>query len=190
MARDKGNRKAARLRGEKTYLGGKVCPKGHGGPRYTIGGGCVECSKAFSRSNRKKEYDREYYKSNAERIGDRSKRYYKENREYVISRVSEWGQRNPGKVRYIKQSYKYRRRLKEGEGISWAQLKKWEERQRKECYWCGDGCADEYHVDHYIPLSKGGEHVESNLVIACPGCNRRKSAKMPEDFLAEQGRLA
>lgn len=123
----------------------------------------------------KREYDRRYRADNAERLREARRA---------------WVEANKTKVRYIKQSYKHRRRLQEGRGISWSELRDWEEAQRKQCYWCGAKCDEKHHVDHYIPLSKGGEHVESNLVIACAPCNLRKNAKLPEDFLAEQGRLA
>lgn len=44
-------------------------------------------------------------------------------------------------------------------------------------------------LDHFIPLSKKGGHVKSNLVPACTYCNLRKRNKMPEVFLKEIGRL-
>lgn len=50
--------------------------------------------------------------------------------------------------------------------------------QKKQCWWCECRLAD-YHVDHRIPLARGGSNDASNLVISCPTCNRKKSAKMP-----------
>ena len=44
------------------------------------------------------------------------------------------------------------------------------------CLYCGDP-AD--HVDHFIPLSRGGLHVISNLVPACAACNTSKGNKLP-----------
>ena len=40
-----------------------------------------------------------------------------------------------------------------------------------------------YHVDHIVPLSKGGEHQEWNLVIACAPCNLAKGACDAAEFL-------
>jgi 5-methylcytosine-specific restriction endonuclease McrA len=51
------------------------------------------------------------------------------------------------------------------------------------CYLCGDMIPNgERHVDHIVPLSRGGGHVASNLAIACAECNLRKAAKLPEEI--------
>ena len=34
------------------------------------------------------------------------------------------------------------------------------------------------HIDHIIPVSKGGKTVESNLQVLCSKCNGRKSSKL------------
>lgn len=70
-------------------------------------------------------------------------------------------------------------------GVSGPELADWIEQTEKTCRWCGCDCSNEFHVDHIIPLSKGGPHEIHNLAIACKSCNLRKNAKMPEDFLAE-----
>jgi len=40
----------------------------------------------------------------------------------------------------------------------------------------------DYHVDHRVPIARGGSNGPENLVIACPDCNRRKNAQMPHEF--------
>ena len=47
----------------------------------------------------------------------------------------------------------------------------------------------DYHIDHIMPLSKGGRHTISNLVVSCPTCNLQKNAKDPYQFAQERGRL-
>jgi 5-methylcytosine-specific restriction endonuclease McrA len=59
------------------------------------------------------------------------------------------------------------------------------ERQSGACYWCDAEVGQDYHVDHVVPLSKGGSDGPDNLVIACPTCNLRKGAKMPDEFVKD-----
>ena len=35
-----------------------------------------------------------------------------------------------------------------------------------------------WHVDHIVPVAKGGKHCEENLQITHPLCNLRKSSKL------------
>jgi 5-methylcytosine-specific restriction endonuclease McrA len=35
-----------------------------------------------------------------------------------------------------------------------------------------------WHMDHIVPLSKGGAHVMANVSVAHPRCNRSKGAKL------------
>lgn len=55
------------------------------------------------------------------------------------------------------------------------------ERDEGICGICGDPVPrDEFHVDHVIPLVRGGEHSYSNVQVAHPSCNSSKKDKMPE----------
>jgi 5-methylcytosine-specific restriction endonuclease McrA len=55
-------------------------------------------------------------------------------------------------------------------------------RQRGKCYWCHEKVGGTYHVDHIVPLSRGGGDGPENLVIACPHCNCSKHTKLPHEF--------
>jgi len=54
------------------------------------------------------------------------------------------------------------------------------------CWWCGKPIKGGYHVDHVIPLARGGGNGAENLCIACPSCNRSKGNKLPQEW---SGRL-
>lgn len=46
------------------------------------------------------------------------------------------------------------------------------------CHLCGKKCRpDEIHLDHLVPLSRGGDHSAANLRVACAACNLSKRAE-------------
>ncbi|WP_430229660.1 HNH endonuclease [Paraburkholderia tropica] len=181
-------RQTAFSTGSKTYIG-SPCPHGHNGLRYTAGGGCVECAAIYMRSDERKAYDAAYVQRNLARILVRSREYHRRNPERVAARAREWAARNPEKIKAIKMANKAKRRAIEKVGDPTSVIFAWMQEAPKVCHWCGVKCKTKYHVDHYKPLSKGGRHEVSNLVIACPTCNLRKSAKDPLEFAASMGRL-
>ena len=184
-----GLRKKAIEEGRQFYWNGKPCPKGHFDYRYTSTGTCVSCMRAVARSEERRKYDKEYNTKNRDyRLRAARNRYYA-NRESHLKECAEWVRKNPEKSRAIKKSYKYRRRAKEKQGVSGKELNNWESEQIKACYWCGVKCPNNYHVDHYYPLTKGGKHELDNLVIACPSCNMTKSNKDPYEYANQVGRL-
>jgi len=44
------------------------------------------------------------------------------------------------------------------------------------CQYCGRHTGD-LTVDHVLPKHLGGEHIWTNVVAACPGCNHRKGGR-------------
>lgn len=54
------------------------------------------------------------------------------------------------------------------------------------CYWCKASTLPRArHIDHVIPLSRGGADAVANLCVACPTCNLRKGARMPEEHTGQ-----
>ncbi|MFE4718525.1 HNH endonuclease [Streptomyces sp. NPDC056728] len=64
----------------------------------------------------------------------------------------------------------------------------WDEADYAGCYWCdGDFTeADPMHVDHLVPLARGGAHTVHNLVPAHASCNTSKGAKDPYAYALER----
>lgn len=55
--------------------------------------------------------------------------------------------------------------------------------QEGKCATCGLPFGDDgYHVDHFIPLSRGGSNDPSNLKLLHPTCNLKKGAKLPSEI--------
>jgi hypothetical protein len=54
--------------------------------------------------------------------------------------------------------------------------------QKGLCWWCGEPLDVKYHIDHRIPVNRGGSNSPNNIVIAHPECNMSKSNKMPWEW--------
>ncbi|WP_083274619.1 HNH endonuclease [Novosphingobium resinovorum] len=134
---------------------------------------------------KKASYDRRYVAENRDRIQLREQDSYARKRSVRIAQVADWAKRNPAARRAIIRNYKARRRSQTEGGCTAAQLREWLEIQTFTCVWCAADCSDDYHVDHVVPLARGGEHALYNLAIACPVCNQRKSVKDPMRFALE-----
>jgi 5-methylcytosine-specific restriction endonuclease McrA len=58
------------------------------------------------------------------------------------------------------------------------------EEQGRRCFYCGEPLTT-YHVEHAIPLCRGGSNGPDNLVVSCPDCNRRKGRRTATEFAGE-----
>jgi len=113
------------------------------------------------------------------------KAYIARNRPRIMAWRRVWLSQNKPLRRAILQKYNAKRRVQESAGASSRDVASWISGQLKACVYCGTDCADNFHVDHFMPLARGGRHEISNLRIACPTCNMRKSAKLPFHWLCE-----
>jgi hypothetical protein len=109
----------------------------------------------------------------------RMRKWREENPEAYAAVRAKYHALNPGSQR----AYSHSRRIKTGAGMTAKQLSDWTKAQDKRCFYCDCACESTYHVDHIVPLSKGGEHQEWNLVIACAPCNLAKGACDASEFL-------
>ncbi len=138
-------------------------------------------------------HTREYYKKHREKCNQRQTEYRKNNPQRRRTQERLWALANPEKYRAGNRLKAHRRRgLEQGaEGSFTAQdIITVRESQRGRCFYCGVVLGDDYHIDHFVPLSMGGNNNPSNLRLSCPKCNLIKGAKNPQEFIqAEFGRL-
>jgi 5-methylcytosine-specific restriction endonuclease McrA len=152
-----------------------------------VQGICRACSyartKAF-RSSNGDVYGKRWYDANY-------KAWYSKNREKVRKRQQDWFDRKRDHVRRLWVIYGAERRAKVGNRprIKGKQLLGVLEKQKWKCAYCGASLRKSRHIDHIVPLSRGGGTELSNLQGLCPPCNLRKSAKDPIQFLQEIGLL-
>lgn len=128
----------------------------------------------------------EYYYKNVEYIREYNSKYYEKNKDHIIKQVLNYTRTEKGIISK-KNTANRRRTIKRNGNIRTDQLLKLKQKSTH-CYWCNKKLTD-YHIDHYIPLSKGGTHTIENIVISCPTCNIKKSNKDPIDFALSVGKL-
>lgn len=132
---------------------------------------CRKCNKEYYSDNKEKEAARgkKYREENKEKISFQRRKYRQNNKEKIATRNKKWQQANPGKIA----GYSSSRRAREYNAIPPNQTK-------SEASEIADFYADKpkgYHVDHIVPLAKGGTHSLINLQYLTAEENHRKHAK-------------
>lgn len=147
-----------------------------------------ENSKKFYNTEQAKQKRKEYYELNREKILERQKEHRLNNSDDFKSIQRKYRQSVKGIIAE-KNKYHNRRTNYVNGDVTNLQLKNLYE-NTKNCYWCGKKLVhNNIHLDHYIPISKGGIHTISNLVLACSSCNLSKSDKDPVQFANSIGKL-
>lgn len=135
-------------------------------------------------------YHRKHYKAHPEKWAGYSKNWRTANAQYKLQQDKEYAQRHPDRVRLSKTKYKklhpekiremsLRRRARvASNGVFVILAKELLQLTQRPCFYCGQ---ESKHIDHVIPISRGGRHSIGNLVPSCVKCNLSKSNK----FLVE-----
>jgi len=129
---------------------------------------------------KRKQINRKHYIKNKEKISETYRLWYNDNKCRVSYNRRKWKMENPTSVKISKKKRALVVIKDNSEIIN--NIKK------THCYWCGKALHNKYHLDHVVPIAKGGSHAAYNLVSACSVCNLSKGAKMPNDFL-KKGQL-
>lgn len=131
---------------------------------------------------KRREYRRNYQKKHAKELAARSRERYALAPKPFNERNRRWKKKNRDKVR--DHDRRRRARLLEAKGShTAADVSTQFERQHRRCYYCDSKLKNKYHVDHVIPLARGGSDAPDNLVIACAKCNQKKNAKLLREWL-------
>lgn len=151
---------------------------------------CKQCVKLYRDTNKKNisEKNKEYYEKNKNAILSRHKIYRSLNSQKINIYMVNY--RKTEKGNSIQQNSDHKRRTKTKEGDITSEQLLHLKKSTKLCYWCNESLKNKkVHIDHYTPLSKGGEHTLSNIVISCSNCNQKKSYKDPLLFAQSLGKL-
>ena len=128
-----------------------------------------------------KRYVREYQQTHQTKIASYLQEYYRAHQEKALAYTSEWQGAHPERTRATSRRYSRKRR---------ATLRKLLhepyrdedvcERDKGVCQICGEPIGEEaWHIDHFIPISKGGPDIPQNIRLAHARCNDKKGNRMP-----------
>lgn len=170
---------------------------------------CKQCSAKYEEDNSERiaERKRRYYQGkrqkiieaqaayraeNKPKIAARMVAYYSENKEAYSERGKKRRVENPEAVSANMRAARARKKAAEGTH-SGADVRSIYLAQRGLCANCRSKLfksgPNKYHVDHIMPLARGGSNDKLNLQCLCKTCNLRKNAKDPISWAAENGRL-
>lgn len=153
----------------------------------------VEKLRAYERKYRAKNadtqraYHRQYYKQNVDKKRAYALQYRSENAEKLRAYHHQYLNTDHGKLINRASGQRYRARKLNATGthtahdIEAVKLAQTDKRGRLICAWCHKPITGEYHVDHWIPLSKGGANDADNLRIMHATCNQSKRDKLPHE---------
>lgn len=148
----------------------------------------------------------------------RAAAYYAANQADVLARTAEWRRRNPEKKRGYAEKWhasnpekarasviayqvnnpdanrirSNNRRAKQqanGYELSKGLAERLFKLQKGKCPCCAQPLGRDYHMDHIIPLSRGGSNTDENMQLLRKKCNLSKHAKHPVEFMQQRGFL-
>lgn len=133
------------------------------------------------------EYAKQYREENKEKVNEQSRLYYAKNQENEKKRRKEWYYSKGGREKTFVYNMK-RRSYKNHVRFEGVKRKNILNRDNWTCQKCGCkvhdrttgdwNTPDKAHIDHIIPISKGGHSEPSNLQVLCRTCNLSKHDKI------------
>ena len=130
-----------------------------------------------------------YRAANPERVREAAQRFYVKHGDRIRAasreRMREYYRLHPEVVIRNSMAQRTKRRTHELSFIDGQFLRTLFQAQGGRCLYCSERIGKgghAFHVDHFIPLSRGGDNDRTNLCLACQPCNSSKYNKMPWDW--------
>lgn len=131
-----------------------------------------------------RDYAAAYRAENRDRVQESRRKDREAHPERRRAEVARWASRNPEKSRALKRRYRERARGSACPPASAAEIGEMtDDLGMYACTVCG-GPAE--HLDHIVPLSRGGCGCVSNLQWLCAPCNHSKHARDFFDWLPQR----
>jgi len=126
-------------------------------------------------------YDKKWTQANSDKVRITRRDYQRRNPEKAFLIAKQWAKDNPELRRA---STSKRRASKRLNGVKLVTKKELLRLYASPCAYCG---IPSKHIDHVIPISKGGSHSIGNLVGACAPCNLSKGSKLITEWKKDRG---
>lgn len=140
-------------------------------------------------ADRYSAYRIRYQVENRARTRQRGVHWRLSNADRASSYGKAWRRLNPGEHARHEQNRRARIRAVGGE-LSTGLYKRLMAAQRGKCAACRSGIRSQrVHIDHIMPIARGGTNTDDNAQLLCRKCNLAKHAKHPVDFMQEIGFL-
>ena len=140
--------------------------------------------------DRCREIKRKSYAKNIEKRRAEARDKYHKNPGPTKIHAAEWGKNNPQKKSKIIVFQNAKRRARKfcngGDGVTSSQWKNLIKLFGGACAYCR-AVPDVLTIDHFVPLSLGGQDDVVNIVPACIKCNVEKGSKEPIKWLVKRG---
>lgn len=145
-------------------------------------------NRAWRKHNRAKAdgYNEHWKVSNRAKYLSGRHRRYQLNAQQNREAAKEWRRQNPDKLKLQWRVRQARERSAEGNHTP-SDIRAMFESQEGRCAYCGIKLDARFHVDHIIPVSRGGSNDPENLCLACRDCNLSKKDKTPDEWKAIRG---
>jgi len=122
----------------------------------------------------RKDYDKKYYKNNADKKKEYTKKYYRDNMLKIKDYHKEYRKNNPDKVNASDAKRRAVKTSATPENANQNIINTFYEMSARLTVCIGI----KYHVDHLVPLSKGGKHHEENLLPVPASVNLTKNGSL------------
>jgi hypothetical protein len=161
--------------------------------KYGVCSWCKQCMAEYHKLRRKenKEHlnaqNREYYNRNRKNKAEYAKQYYLENKEAYRLRKKYYMENNKEKIKEAAKKYQHTHReflAANSAKYRALKLKQTPELAQQELnliklyYKISQVMGENYHVDHVVPINKGGLHHPNNLQICHKDDNFSKNDKL------------
>lgn len=139
----------------------------------------------------KKRYERyrsEWAIENPEKHKEACKNWHESNKEYHSQLVKNWYKTEKGK-HHTKQKSANRRVLERSAGKLSSKIVQEIEIENialygsLTCIYCEKPIEEKYHLEHKIPLIRGGMNEKGNLAVSCQSCNLHKGTMTDKEYM-------